>query len=177
MSFGRRYGMPFGLVPKSRPAATGRGCRAVVAARLLEPGSEWRVLRALQLAYFTTSLLLDDDEQIRDVLLRVDGIDTDAIVDRLDDLEVAAEYARDRAEARTAAGSPADPRARPLLPTVQSASRHPRSSSRVKAGGWSPAAGSRSSPTTFCSRTSTAHSSGGPLRRLRSRFSSSSLTA
>ena len=46
MSFGRRYGMPFGLVPKSRPAATGRGCRAVVAARLLDPGSDWRVLRA-----------------------------------------------------------------------------------------------------------------------------------
>jgi 2-hydroxychromene-2-carboxylate isomerase len=108
MSFGRRYGMPFGVVPKERPAATGRGCRAVVAARLLEPGSEWRVLRELQLAYFTTSLLLDDDEQIRAALLRATGIDADAIVDRLDDPEVSAGYERERAEARTARGTPAE---------------------------------------------------------------------
>jgi len=61
-AFRQRYGMPFGLVPKPRQAATGRGCRAIVAARLLERGSEWRVLRALQLANFTSPLLLDDDE-------------------------------------------------------------------------------------------------------------------
>lgn len=107
-SFGRRYGMPFGLVSKERPAATGQGCRAVVAARLLEPGSEWRVVRALQLAYFTTALLLDDDEQIRDALRAVPGIDADAIVDRLADDEVAEEYERDRAETRTAVGTPAE---------------------------------------------------------------------
>ena len=60
--------MPFTLQPKARAASTGRGCRAVVAARLLFPGSEFRVLRALQLANFTTELLLDDDGQIRDAL-------------------------------------------------------------------------------------------------------------
>src|SRR3954470_10970489 len=52
--FRDRYGMPFGLVPKARAAATGRGCRAVVAARLLEPGGEWAALRALFFAQFTT---------------------------------------------------------------------------------------------------------------------------
>jgi 2-hydroxychromene-2-carboxylate isomerase len=106
--FRKRYGMPFGLVPKERASASGRGCRAVVAARLLDPGSEWRVLRALQLANFTTPLLLDDDELIRAALQDVPGLDADAIVERLDDDEVSAAYERDRAEARTAAGSAAE---------------------------------------------------------------------
>lgn len=143
MLFGRRYGMPFGLVPKERPAATGRGCRAVVASRLLEPGSEWRVLRALQLAYFTSSLLLDDDERIREALRLVPGIDADAIVDRLDDPEVAQEYGRDRAEARTAAGTPAESQGKtstsdgPVRFTAPSLvfEAHGR---RLVAGGWQP---------------------------------------
>jgi len=107
-AFRERYGMPFGLVPKERPAGTGRGCRAVVAARLLDPGNEWRVLRALQLAQFTTPLLLDDDERIREALRAVPGIDADAIVECLDTPEVAEAYERDKAEARTAAGTAAE---------------------------------------------------------------------
>jgi protein-disulfide isomerase-like protein with CxxC motif len=107
-TFRERYGMPFGLVPKERAAGTGRGCRAVVAARLLEPGSEWRVLRALQLANFTTSLLLDEAERIREALHAVPGVDADAIVARLDDSKVVAAYERDKAEARTAAGTAAE---------------------------------------------------------------------
>ena len=106
--FRERYGMPFGLVPKERPAGTGRGCRAVVAARLLDPGSEWRVLRALQLANFTTPLLLDDDERIREALDADPSIDGDAIVARLDDPEVVAAYERDKADTRTAAGTAAE---------------------------------------------------------------------
>lgn len=102
------YGMPFALMPKERAAATGRGCRAVVAARLLEPGAEWRVLRALQLANFTTTLLLDDDERIRAILREVPGIDADAIVWRLDDPEVTHAYELDKAEARSAAGTAAE---------------------------------------------------------------------
>ena len=105
---GRRYGMPFGLVPKVRPAATGRGCRAIVAARLLDPGSECRVLRALQLANFTTPLLLDDDELIRVALRTLSGIDADAIVDRLEEDRVVDAYERDRMETRTAAGTAAE---------------------------------------------------------------------
>ena len=48
MRFRRRYGMPFSSAPKPRLSATARACRAVVSARLLHPGSEWRVFRALQ---------------------------------------------------------------------------------------------------------------------------------
>ncbi len=104
----RRYGMPFSPEPKTRLSATARACRAVVAARLRWPGSEWRVLRALQLANFTTPLLLDDDAQLADVLRSVPGVDADEIVARLDDPDVSEAYERDRAEARRAAGSPAE---------------------------------------------------------------------
>jgi 2-hydroxychromene-2-carboxylate isomerase len=104
----RRYGMPFSPEPKARISATARACRAVVAARLTEPGSEWRVLRALQLANFTTPLLLDDDEQLANALRGVAAVDADAIVARLDDPEVSDAYERDRAEARQAGGSPAE---------------------------------------------------------------------
>jgi hypothetical protein len=106
--FRRRYGMPFGSVVKARPAGTGRGCRAVVAARLIDAGSEWRVMRALQIANFTTTLLLDDDEMIRAVLHAVPGIDADAIVVRLDDPEVNAAYEQDKADARSARGTAAE---------------------------------------------------------------------
>jgi protein-disulfide isomerase-like protein with CxxC motif len=103
--FRDRYGMPFALQPKARPAATGRACRAIVAARLAGNGSDFRVLRALQFANFTTTMLLDDDDGIREALRGVRGIDADAIVGRLDDDEVSAAYNRDKLEARSAAGT------------------------------------------------------------------------
>ena len=143
MTFRRRSGMPFSLAPKERPAATGRGCRAVVAARLLEPGSEWRVLRALQFANFTTPLLLDDDELIRAALRSVGGIDADAIVDRLDDDEVTEAYERDRAEARSAAGTAAESQGKtstsdgPVRFTAPSLV-FDGDGQRLVAGGWQP---------------------------------------
>jgi protein-disulfide isomerase-like protein with CxxC motif len=141
--FARRYGMPFGEVSKERASATGRGCRAVVAARLLDPGSEWRVLRALQLAYFTTPLLLDDDDQIRAALRGVHGVDADAVVDRLDDAEVTAAYAQDRAETRSAAGTPAEAQGKtstsdgPVRFTAPSVVFE-LDGRRLDAGGWQP---------------------------------------
>jgi 2-hydroxychromene-2-carboxylate isomerase len=104
----RRFGMPFSPQPKERVSATARACRVVVAARLLSPGSEWAVFRALQLANFTTPLVLDDDAQLLAVLRDVPGVDAEAVIGRLDDPEVTEAYERDRAEARTAAGSPAE---------------------------------------------------------------------
>jgi predicted DsbA family dithiol-disulfide isomerase len=104
----RRFGMPFAPAPKARISATARACRAVIAARLADPGSEWRVFRALQLANFTSPLVLDDDQQLRAVLRDVPGVDADGIVDALDSETVTAAYERDRAEARTAAGSAAE---------------------------------------------------------------------
>ena len=101
----RRFGMPFSTTPRERVIATGRACRAIAAARVLEPGTEWKAFRALQLAWFTTTLLLDEDDAIHEVLRQTDGIDADAIVSLLDDPRVAGAYAADHAEARTAAGS------------------------------------------------------------------------
>jgi predicted DsbA family dithiol-disulfide isomerase len=104
----RRYGMPFAPNPKDRVSATARACRAVVATRLAHPGSEWAAFRALQFANFTTRLLLDDDEQLRDVLETVPGIDADAIISSLDSPEVDDAYKSDRAETRVAEGSAAE---------------------------------------------------------------------
>jgi protein-disulfide isomerase-like protein with CxxC motif len=143
MRFRRHYGMPFASAPKDRAAGTARGCRAVVAARLLDPGSEWRVLRALQLANFTTPLLLDDDDRIREALAAVEGIEADAIVGRLDDHEVTREYERDKVEARTAAGSPAESQGK--TSTSDGAVRFTapslvfeRDGRQLVAGGWQP---------------------------------------
>ncbi len=104
----RRYGMPFSPQPKPRLSATARACRAVIAARLLAPGSEWAAFRALQLANFTTPMLLDDDEDLRRMLSQAPGLDPDRIVSLLDSPEVTQAYDRDRAETRTAEGSAAE---------------------------------------------------------------------
>jgi 2-hydroxychromene-2-carboxylate isomerase len=104
----RRYGLPFSLAPKSRLVGTARGCRAVVAARLLAPGSEWSVYRALQLANFTTDLLLDDDAELLGVVDTIPGLDAAAIGAAMDSDAVSAAYEADKAQSRTAAGSPTD---------------------------------------------------------------------
>ena len=104
----RRYGMPFAPAPRARMIGTGRACRAVAAARILSPGSERVVFRALQFAWFTTTLLLDEDTAIREAITGLRGIDAAAIVGALDRDDVVEAYERDRAEARTAAGSPTE---------------------------------------------------------------------
>jgi 2-hydroxychromene-2-carboxylate isomerase len=142
--FRDRYGMPFSLQPKARPASTGRGCRAIVAARLVEPGSEFRVMRALQLANFNTPLLLDDDEQLREALRHLPGLDADSVIDRLDDDEVEAAYARDKAEARTAAGTAIEAQGKastaesPLVRYTAPSLVFERDARKLVAGGWQP---------------------------------------
>ena len=106
--FRRRYGMPVSAAPKARLSATSRACRVVVAARLSSPGSEWRVFRAIQLANFTTPLVLDDDAQLVEVLRGVPGVDADAIIGAIDSPEVVEAYEADKAETRSAAGSAAE---------------------------------------------------------------------
>ena len=143
MRFRRRYGMPFRLAPKERLSGTGPGCRAVVAARLRAPGSEWRVLRALQLAYFTTPLLLDDDELILGALRPLPDVDADAIVGSLDDDDVAAAYEQDKAETRSAAGTAAETQEKtstsdgPVRFTAPSIVFE-QDGRRLVAGGWQP---------------------------------------
>jgi 2-hydroxychromene-2-carboxylate isomerase len=106
--FRRLYGMPFAAAPKRRLSATARACRAVIAARMDHPGSEWRVFRALQLANFTTPTILDDDGDLLEALRAVPEIDPEAIVARIDDPDVREAYEGDKAESRRAAGSAAE---------------------------------------------------------------------
>jgi hypothetical protein len=108
LMFRERYGMPFAPQAKSRLSASSRACRAVIAARLQSPGAEWRVFRALQLANFNTPLLFDDDEQMREVLSAVPGVDADAVIAQIDSPDVLAFYEQDKTESRTAAGSPTE---------------------------------------------------------------------
>ncbi len=102
----RRFGMPLAPSPRARILGTGRSCRAIVAVRLQAPGREWGAFRALQFGFFTTTLLLDEDESIAAVLQGVEGIDVDAVMAAIDTPDVEEAYQRDRAEARSAAGSP-----------------------------------------------------------------------
>jgi protein-disulfide isomerase-like protein with CxxC motif len=104
----RRYGMPFDTQPRARNIGTGRACRAIVAARLLDPAAELPAFRALQLARFTTTLLFDTDDGIRAALARAPQVDADAVVAGIDDAATEAAYQADRALVRTAAGSPTE---------------------------------------------------------------------
>ena len=141
--FRRRYGMPFAAAPKPRLSATSRACRAVVAARIDHPGSEWRVFRALQVANFTTPLVLEDDRQLIEALSPVPGLDAAAIVGRIDAPDVVEAYQRDKAETRSAAGSAAELQGKTRIsdgpvrftaPTVA----FEQNGTRVVAGGFQP---------------------------------------
>jgi protein-disulfide isomerase-like protein with CxxC motif len=101
----RHTGMPFTLAPRSRVIATGRACRVVVAARLSSPVLAWRILRALRFAWFTSGLLLDEDNALQSVLETIPGADAELLMARLDDEDVEEAYERDRDEARSARGS------------------------------------------------------------------------
>jgi len=108
LAFRRRFGMPVGTAPRARVVATGRACRAIVATRRLQPHLEWAVMRALQFGWFTSDLLMDTAEGLATALAAVPGLDAGAVVAALDDPETEALYQADRAEARTAAGSPTE---------------------------------------------------------------------
>jgi len=104
--FSDRFGMPFSFERKPRVAGTARACRAIVAARELDPALGEAALRALQLLQFTTARVLDDDDDLRAVLATVPGLDADAVVAGIDDPHVVELYEADRAAARSADGAP-----------------------------------------------------------------------
>jgi hypothetical protein len=97
----RRFGMPLAAIPKERMAGTSRACRAIIAVRLADPAREWEALRALQALQFLSGDRLDDDAAIA----RAVGEEAVAVIDSPAVLEA---YERDRAEARSAAGTPAE---------------------------------------------------------------------
>jgi protein-disulfide isomerase-like protein with CxxC motif len=102
----RRYGMPFQAEPRTRVMATARACRTIVATRLLDPDREAAVHRALQLAWFTSTLLLDDDADIAQALQRVEGLDVAAVIAAIDEQRTIDGYEADKQETRTADGGP-----------------------------------------------------------------------
>src|SRR3954468_2253264 len=104
----RRRGMPFATQPRARVSATRPACRAIVATRLFAPDYELAVFRALQFAWFTTPLILDDPHDLAEALGRIDGFDAEAVLSRVEDPAVEEAYQADRAEARSAAGSPTE---------------------------------------------------------------------
>ena len=104
----RRYGMPFLSEPRARVAATGRACRAIVATRLLDPRREREVFRALQLGWFTSTLVLDQDDDIARALERVSGLDVGAVVAAIDAQATVAAYEADKLQTRSAQGSPTE---------------------------------------------------------------------
>jgi hypothetical protein len=104
----RRYGMPFSTEPRRRLAGTGRACRAIVATRLCQPELTASVYRALQFGWFTTTLVLDQDEDIATALRSIPGLEVEAIVAAIDDAEVVAAYEADKRESRDAAGGPTE---------------------------------------------------------------------
>lgn len=104
--FQRRFGMPFGSGVKPRMAGTSPACRAIVAAREVDPDLGYAALRALQLMQFTTPGLLDEPDDLRAALATVPGLDAEAIVASIDQPQVVDAYEADRGRARSAAGSP-----------------------------------------------------------------------
>lgn len=107
VDFREKWGMPFSIEPKARPVTTARACQAITAARLLYPGSEWRVLRILQLLYFNTPLLLDDDDHLEAALEVVGGIDSRTVRSALDSPEAQDAYISDWTRSRQAEGGAA----------------------------------------------------------------------
>jgi len=140
----RRFGMPLLMQPRARVLATSRACRAIVATRLIAPGREEETLRALQLAWFTTTLLLDEDADIAQALARVDGLDVETIVAAIDDERTLAAYEQDKQETRQAAGSPTELQGKarqtdgPVRYSAPSLIFENESGQRLEAGGFQP---------------------------------------
>ena len=141
-SYFKRFGMPLLMEPRARVTATSRACRAIVATRTLFPGREDEVLRALQLGWFTTTVLLDQDADIAQALARVDGLDIDAIVAAIDEQATLDAYEDDKLQTRSAEGGPTDFQGKarqtdgPVRYSAPSLVFHSSSGQRLEAGGF-----------------------------------------
>jgi 2-hydroxychromene-2-carboxylate isomerase len=139
----RHRGMPFATQPRARVAATAFACRVIVATRLRAPEHEHAVFRALQFGWFTTPLVLDDADDVAQALARVDDLDVQEILAAVDDGGVERAYQADRAEARTAAASPAEAQGRTTQTDGDVRYTAPslifeRDGQRLEAGGFQP---------------------------------------
>jgi 2-hydroxychromene-2-carboxylate isomerase len=143
-TFRRRFGMPFALLVKPRLAPTTRACRAIIAAREIDPVLGEGALLALQLLQFTSAGLLDDDDDLRTALGRVAGLDAAAVVDTIDDPGIVSLYESDKTLARSAEGTPIQVQGRhstsdgPVRYTAPSVVFEHRDRGRVDVGGFQP---------------------------------------
>jgi 2-hydroxychromene-2-carboxylate isomerase len=141
-SYFKRFGMPLLMEPRARVTATSRACRAIIATRRLYPGREDEVLRALQLAWFTTPLLLDEDADIAQALARVAGLDVDGVVAAIDAPETLTAYEDDKQQTRSAEGGPTDFQGKarqtdgPVRYSAPSLVFHNEAGLRLEAGGF-----------------------------------------
>jgi 2-hydroxychromene-2-carboxylate isomerase len=102
LGYQRRFGMPVLAEPRTRLISSGRACRAVVAARAQSRDLSDALLRRIRLAWFTSTLLLDEDEALASVAALVPGLDVAQVISALDDPATEAAYQADRAETRDA---------------------------------------------------------------------------
>jgi 2-hydroxychromene-2-carboxylate isomerase len=102
--FSETFGMPLLTTPRARLVASGRMCRAVKAAGLQGPAQERGMLRGVRMAWFTSLLLLDEDDAFVEVAAGVPGLDAERLIRDLAGPGVEDAYQADRAEARSAAG-------------------------------------------------------------------------
>ncbi|HEY3766257.1 MAG TPA: DsbA family protein [Gaiellales bacterium] len=139
-----RFGMPVSSVPRTRLISSGRACRAVKAAEHVAAGTGARLMRALRMAWFTSTLLLDTDAGIA-AAAGATGLDGGTITAAIADPAVEDAYQRDRAEARGAAqtGQAAVAQDRAAVSADGARFTAPslvftRGSDRLVAGGWQP---------------------------------------
>jgi 2-hydroxychromene-2-carboxylate isomerase len=145
LGFQRRFGMPVLAEPRSRLISSGRACRAVVAARAQSLELSDALLRRIRLAWFTSTLLLDEDEALATVAALVPGLDVARVISGIDDPAIEAAYQADRAETRSAQqqGQPAIAQGRTAASDGPERFTAPsilfRSGERaLVAGGWQP---------------------------------------
>lgn len=97
----RKYGMPIDPTPLERPVSSEPACRAVVAARLNDPGREEQLLRRLRVRAMAGGLL--DDPGLIAAAAREAGIDPERLARWVASEETAASLESDVAAARSPA--------------------------------------------------------------------------
>jgi 2-hydroxychromene-2-carboxylate isomerase len=139
-----RFGMPVASTPRERLISSGRACRAVKSAERDGAAAASRLMRAIRLAWFTSTLLLDADEGIAEIADAA-GLDGARIVAGIADPAIEEAYQRDRAEARSAGQTGAAAVAQERAASFDGGARFTapslvftRGDARLVAGGWQP---------------------------------------
>ena len=96
----RHLGMPMATGPRTRPYGTANACRLVKAAEQQGVAQAEAVLRALRFAWFTSDLVMDEEEGLRAAAESIEGLDAERALADATSPAVEEAYQRDRAESR-----------------------------------------------------------------------------